>query len=193
MNTITKSILILLGIIVGAFILFYLYGTSVYSGAVEKQEAVKKEWGNVQAAYQRRADLVPQLVETVKGARDNERTILENVTRARSGMGAAQSPAELQKLGGEINKAINIVFENYPEIRSTQNFGELQAQLEGSENRVNKARTDYNEAVEKSNSFIRGFWKKKALALVGDEEFKVYDAFAASEGAENAPKIDFSK
>jgi len=157
MNTITKSILILLGVIVGAFILFYLYGTSVYSGAVEKQEAVKKEWGNVQAAYQRRADLVPQLVETVKGARDNE------------------------------------VFENYPEIRSTQNFGELQAQLEGSENRVNKARTDYNEAVEKSNSFIRGFWKKKALSLVGDEEFKVYDAFAASEGAENAPKIDFSK
>ena len=179
MNTITKSILILLGVIVGAFILFYLYGTSVYSGAVEKQEAVKKQWGNVQAAYQRRADLVPQF--------------LENVTRARSGMGAAQSPAELQKLGGEINKAINIVFENYPEIRSTQNFGELQAQLEGSENRVNKARTDYNEAVEKSNSFIRGFWKKKALSLVGDEEFKVYDAFAASEGAENAPKIDFSK
>ncbi|MEY2763891.1 MAG: hypothetical protein RLZZ205_315, partial [Bacteroidota bacterium] len=117
MNTITKSILILIGVIVGAFILFYLYGTSVYSGAVEKQEAVKKEWGNVQAAYQRRADLVPQLVETVKGARDNEREILENVTRARSGMGAAQSPAELQKLGGEINKAINIVFENYPEIR----------------------------------------------------------------------------
>ncbi len=193
MNTITKSILILIGVIVGAFILFYLYGTSVYSGAVEKQEAVKKEWGNVQAAYQRRADLVPQLVETVKGARDNEREILENVTRARSGMGAAQSPAELQKLGGEINKAINIVFENYPEIRSTQNFGELQAQLEGSENRVNKARTDYNESVEKSNTYIRGFWKKKALALVGDEEFKVYDAFAANEGAENAPKIDFSK
>jgi len=185
--------LILLGIIVGAFVLFYLYGTSVYSGAVEKQEAVKKEWGNVQAAYQRRADLVPQLVETVKGARDNERTILENVTRARSGMGAAQTPAELQKLGGEINKAINIVFENYPEIKSTQNFGELQAQLEGSENRVNKARTDYNEAVEKSNTFIRGFWKKKALSLVGDEEFKVYDAFSAAEGADQAPKIDFSK
>jgi LemA protein len=193
MNTITKSILILLGIIVGAFVLFYLYGTSVYSGAVEKQEAVKKEWGNVQAAYQRRADLVPQLVETVKGARDNERTILENVTRARSGMGAAQTPAELQKLGGEINKAINIVFENYPEIKSTQNFGELQAQLEGSENRVNKARTDYNEAVEKSNTFIRGFWKKKALSLVGDEEFKVYNAFSAAEGADQAPKIDFSK
>jgi LemA protein len=193
MNTITKSILILLGIIVGAFVLFYLYGTSVYSGAVEKQEAVKKEWGNVQAAYQRRADLVPQLVETVKGARDNERTILENVTRARSGMGAAQTPAELQKLGGEINKAINIVFENYPEIKSTQNFGELQAQLEGSENRVNKARTDYNEAVEKSNTFIRGFWKKKALSLVGDEEFKVYDAFSAAEGADQVPKIDFSK
>ncbi|MEY3598970.1 MAG: hypothetical protein RL521_1392 [Bacteroidota bacterium] len=192
MNKATRTILILVGVILGAFVLFYLYGTSVYNGAVEKQEAVKKEWGNVQVAYQRRADLVPQLVATVKGAKDNERAILENVTRARSGMSSAQSPAELQKLGADINKAINIVFENYPEIRSTQNFSELQAQLEGSENRVSKARSDYNSAVEKSNGFIRGFWKKKALALVGDDEFKVYDAFAAAEGSENAPKVDFN-
>jgi LemA protein len=98
----------------------------------------------------------------------------------------------LQKIGADINKAINIVFENYPQIRSTENFKELQAQLEGTENRVGKARTDYNEAVEKSNGYIRGFWKKKALALVGDDEFKVYDAFAAAEGAENAPKVDFN-
>ena len=192
MNKATRAILILVGVIIGAFILFYLYGTSVYNGAVENQEAVKKEWGNVQVAYQRRADLVPQLVATVKGARDNERALLENVTKARSGMSAAQNPAELQKLGADINKAINIVFENYPEIRSTANFSELQAQLEGSENRVSKARTDYNDAVQKSNSFIRGFWKKKALALVGDEEFKVYDAFEAAEGSQNAPKVDFN-
>jgi LemA protein len=192
MNKATRTILILVGVILGAFILFYLYGTSVYNGAVEKQEAVKKEWGNVQVAYQRRADLVPQLVATVKGAKDNERAILENVTKARSGISSAQSPAELQKIGADINKAINIVFENYPQIRSTENFKELQAQLEGTENRVGKARTDYNEAVEKSNGYIRGFWKKKALALVGDEEFKVYDAFAAAEGAENAPKVDFN-
>ena len=192
MNKATRTILILVGVILGAFILFYLYGTSVYNGAVEKQEAVKKEWGNVQVAYQRRADLVPQLVATVKGAKDNERAILENVTKARSGISSAQSPAELQKIGADINKAINIVFENYPQIRSTENFKELQAQLEGTENRVGKARTDYNEAVEKSNGYIRGFWKKKALALVGDDEFKVYDAFAATEGAENAPKVDFN-
>jgi LemA protein len=192
MNKATRTILILVGVILGAFILFYLYGTSVYNGAVEKQEAVKKEWGNVQVAYQRRADLVPQLVATVKGAKDNERAILENVTKARSGISSAQSPAELQKIGADINKAINIVFENYPQIRSTENFKELQAQLEGTENRVGKARTDYNEAVEKSNGYIRGFWKKKALALVGDDEFKVYDAFAAAEGAENAPKVDFN-
>lgn len=192
MNKATRTILILVGVILGAFILFYLYGTSVYNGAVEKQEAVKKEWGNVQVAYQRRADLVPQLVATVKGAKDNERAILENVTKARSGISSAQSPAELQKIGADINKAINIVFENYPEIRSTQNFSELQAQLEGTENRVSKARTDYNDAVEKSNGYIRGFWKKKALALVGDDEFKMYDAFAAAEGAENAPKVDFN-
>jgi LemA protein len=192
MNKATRAILILVGVIVGAFILFYLYGTSVYSDAVVKQEAVKKEWGNVQVMYQRRADLVPQLIATVKGARDNEREILENVTRARAGMGNAQSPAELQQLGATVNKAISVVFENYPEIKSNENFAQLQAELSGSENRVSKARTDYNDAVEKSNGYIRGFWKKKALALVGDEEFKVYDAFEASAEAQSAPKVDFS-
>jgi LemA protein len=104
------------------------------------------------------------LIATVKGARDNERAILENVTRARSGMASAQSPAELQELGATVNKAISIVFENYPEIKSNENFAQLQAELSGSENRVSKARSDYNEAVEKSNGYIRGFWKKKALA-----------------------------
>jgi LemA protein len=107
-------------------------------------------------------------------------------------MGNAQSPAELQQLGATVNKAISVVFENYPEIKSNENFAQLQAELSGSENRVSKARTDYNDAVEKSNGYIRGFWKKKALALVGDEEFKVYDAFEASAEAQSAPKVDFS-
>lgn len=192
MNKALRAVLILVGVIIGTFILFYLYGTSVYSEAVVKQEGVKKEWGNVQVMYQRRADLVPQLIATVKGARDNERAILENVTRARSGMASAQSPAELQELGATVNKAISIVFENYPEIKSNENFAQLQAELSGSENRVSKARSDYNDAVEKSNGYIRGFWKKKALALVGDEEFKVYDAFEASAEAQTAPEVDFS-
>ncbi|MBM3429098.1 MAG: LemA family protein, partial [Bacteroidetes bacterium] len=190
MNKATRTILILVGAILGAFILFYLYGTSVYNGAVERQEAVKRQWGNVQVAYQMRSDLVPQLIASVKGARDNERAILENVTKARSGISAAQSPAELQKLGADINKAINIVFENYPEIKSTENFGALNDQLIETEHRVGKARTDYNETVENSNGYIRGFWKKKALALVGGEEFKVYDAFEAAVGTEKAPKVD---
>jgi LemA protein len=191
MNKATRAIVILVASILGVFVLFYLYGTSVYSGAVEKQEALKEKWGNVQAAYQRRADLVPQLIETVKGARDNERQILENVTKARSGMTSASSPMELEKLGSTINNAIKVVFENYPEIRSTENFQMLQAQLESTENRVNTERTRYNESVQEYNTFIRGFWKKKALSLVGDDEFKTQDAFEASSEAQTAPKVKF--
>jgi LemA protein len=192
MNKALRAILILVGVIILAFIMFYLYGTSVYSEAAIKQEGVKKEWGNVQVMYQRRADLVPQLIATVKGARDNERAILENVTKARAGMSTATTPAEIQDLGATVNKAISIVFENYPEIKTNENFAQLQSELTGSENRVSKARTDYNDAVEKFNGYIRGFWKKKALALVGDDEFKLYDAFEASEGSQEAPKVDFS-
>jgi LemA protein len=192
-NKVLIALLAVVGVIVIGFGIFYLYGTSVYSGAVEKQEAVNEKWANVQTAYQRRADLVPQLVATVKGAAANEEKILMEVTNARAGIKSATTPEEIQQQGSIINRNIQVVFEKYPEIRSTENFGILQAQLEGTENQVKTERDLYNEAVKEFNSYVRGFWKHKALGLVGndDEEFKVRKMFEADAGSENAPKVSF--
>jgi len=193
----SNKVLIALVAVVGAIVLgigiFYLYGTSVYSGAVEKQEAVNEKWANVQTAYQRRADLVPQLVATVKGAAANEQQILTEVTNARAGIKNAQTPEEIQQQGSIINRNIQVVFEKYPEIRSTESFGMLQSQLEGTENQVKTERDYYNEAVKEFNSYVRGFWKSKALGLVSgnDEEFKVRKMFEADAGSQNAPKVSF--
>ena len=192
-NKVLIALLAVVGAIVLGYGIFYMYGTSVYSGAVEKQEAVNEKWANVQTAYQRRADLVPQLIATVKGAAANEEKILMEVTNARSGIKSATTPEEIQQQGSIINRNIQVVFEKYPEIRSTENFGMLQAQLEGTENQVKTERDLYNEAVKEFNSYVRGFWKHKALGLVGndDEEFKVRKMFEADAGSENAPKVSF--
>ncbi len=175
--------------------MFYLYGTRIYDGAVSRQETVNETWGNVQAAYQRRADLIPNLVATVQGAAENEKTILTEVTRARAGIGQAKTPAELDQFAGTINRAISVVFERYPEVRATENFAVLQAQLEGTENRINTERTRYNEAVKDFNGYIRGFWRSKALGLVSsaDDNFTRREMFEAKETAQDAPEVDFSK
>jgi LemA protein len=190
-----KNPLVILGIVAIAILLgigvFYLWAAGKYDTAVKKQEQVDASWADVQAAYQRRADLVPNLVATVKGAADNEKEILTRVTEARAGISRAKSPGEMEMFGREINAAINLAFEAYPEIRSTENFRDLQVQLEGTENRINKARSDYNEAVKVYNTHIRGFWNQKALAFIGNDEFERKDGFEAKAGAEDAPEVNF--
>src|SRR5690348_394115 len=146
MNKLTLSILILILVIGGGFTIFYLYGTRIYDGAVTRQEKVSASWGNVQGAYQRRADLIPNLVTTVEGAAENEKQILIDVTNARAGINSATTPAEIDQNATVINRAISVVFERYPEVRATQNFQMLQAQLEGTENRINTERNLYNES-----------------------------------------------
>ena len=195
-NKVLIALLAVVGVIVVSFGIFYLYGTSVYSGAVEKQEAVNEKWANVQTAYQRRADLIPQLVATVKGASANEEKILTEVTNARAGMVSASTQDEYMQQARIMDRGINqlkIAIESYPEIKSTANYAMLQAQLEGTENQVKTERDYYNEAVKQFNSYVRGFWKHKALGLVGndDEEFKVRKMFEADAGSENAPKVSF--
>ncbi len=173
---------------------FLMYRSS-YNTAVKLQEEVDAQWGNVGAAYQRRADLVPQLVEVVKGAAKNEKEILTKVTEARSGLVGvndeitnAKNPQQMELLGKKINTAINLAYEAYPQIRSTENFGALQAQLEGTENRINKARTDYNESVKGYNTHIRGFFNSMFL---NKEEFAKKETFKAAEGADKAPEVKF--
>lgn len=184
--------------VVGAIILFVIifvmWGTGVYDKAVAVQEEVNASWSNVQATYQRRADLIPQLVATVKGAAENERGILTAVTEARAGIVGAKTPEDLELAGRKINTAINLAFEAYPQIRSTENFSDLQAQLEGTENRINVARQNYNNSIQGYNTYVRGFWKRMALSLFGGgEDFSVRKGFEASASAQDAPKVDFSK
>jgi LemA protein len=186
--------LIIVGVILLFVFGFFMWGTGVYDKAVAAQEGVNNEWNDVQAAYQRRADLVPSLVATVKGAAENEKSILVQVTQARAGIVNAKTPEDLEIAGRQINTAINLAFEAYPEIRSTANFADLQSQLEGTENRINVARQRFNGAVAVYNTYVRGYFKKTALNFFGDgEEFAVRKGFEASAAAQNAPTVDFSK
>lgn len=187
------TVLAIVGVIVVAGLIFVSWGSGIYDKAVGAQETVNQAFADVQATYQRRADLVPNLVETVKAAAENERQILTQVTEARAGITSAQTPEDLEIAGRKINTAINLAFEAYPQIRSTENFQDLQAQLEGTENRINVARQRYNEAVREYNTYVRGFFKRLALSWFGGgEDFTVRKPFAASAEAQDAPKVDFN-
>lgn len=184
--------LVIIGVIVVFVFGFISWGTGIYDNAVGAQEKVNNEWNDVQAAYQRRADLVPNLVATVKGAAENEQDILVKVTQARAGIVNAKTPEDLELAGRQINTAINLAFEAYPQIRSTENFQELQAQLEGTENRINVARQRFNAAVAEYNTYVRGYFKKMALNFFGDgEDFTPRKGFEASASSQDAPKVEF--
>jgi LemA protein len=186
-----KNTIIIISI-VAIFIIAFLSLNGAYKNAIKKQETVNEAWANVQSAYQRRADLVPNLVATVKEAAENERGILTAVTNARAGISNAKTPQEMEMLGKEINSAINLAFEAYPQIRSTQNFSDLQTQLEGTENRINFARDQYNKAVKKYNSHIRGLFRRMAISILGSEEdnFVRREMFQATETAQENPDVN---
>jgi LemA protein len=182
-----KGYIVLLVVFWVALIVFLIYRSS-YNTAIELQENVTEKWGDVGVTYQRRADLIPQLVATVKGAAANEKGILTQVTEARAGIVNAKTPEDMDLMGKKINTAINLAFEAYPQIRSTQNFSDLQTQLEGTENRISVARQNYNGAVKEYNSHIRGFFNSMFL---NKEVFAKKEAFKETAGSEVAPKVDF--
>ena len=180
--------LIIFGVIAALLLFSFLGYRSTYNSAVTLQETVAQKWGDVGATYQRRADLVPQLVATVKGAAANEKGILTAVTDARAGITNATTPAQLDEQGAKINALIKATFEAYPTITSTANFSDLQAQLEGTENRINVARQDYNAAVMEYNSTIRGFF---ASMFLNSATFPHKDPFKEMPGSEKAPEVKF--
>jgi LemA protein len=182
-----RSFIVIGGILFLAVVLFMMY-RSTYNKAITYQENVDEAWGNVGATYQRRADLVPQLVATVKGAAANERGILTQVTEARAGIVSAKTPEDMDIMGKKINTAINLAFEAYPQIRSTENFADLQTQLEGTENRISVARQNYNQTVKEYNAHIRGFFNSMFL---NKETFPKKEGFKESAGSEVAPTVDF--
>ena len=173
-----------------------------YNTMQANDEAVKAAWGNVEASYQRRNDLIPNLVEVVKAYAKHERETLTAVTEARAKVGSVQMSKNImddpqafsrfQQAQGAMTSALSrlmVVVERYPDLKANQNFQDLQHQLEGTENRINVARTRYNEAVAIFNTSIRTFPNSVTNSLM--LHLKLREPFKAEAGAEKAPKVQF--
>lgn len=189
----------IIGIGVAALLVFF--GISKYNTLVEKQQAVNQSWAQVENQYQRRADLIPNLVNTVKGAADFEKQTLTDVIEARSKASSIQVSADdlnnpqkvqqfqqaQQQLSGALSRLL-VTVEKYPELKANQNFRDLQVQLEGTENRISTERQRFNEAVESYNTTVKRFPTNVFAGLFGFEE-KAF--FKADEGASEAPEVNF--
>ena len=181
-------------IIGGAILIGLLMSIGTYNSLVNKQEAAKTAWSQVENQYQRRFDLIPNLVETVKGFAKQEREVLTEVTRLRSQWGEARSSGNIAKaqeaargLDGALARLL-LVAERYPDLKSNQNFLRLQDQLEGTENRISVERRRYNLAVQDYNVAIRRFPTSVMASILG---FSRMELFEAEPGAAAAPKVKF--
>ena len=180
--------------------MFSLSSCGTYNGMVEQEEAVKSAWSNVETQYQRRADLIPNLVSTVKGYTSHEESTLTAVVDARAKATSInvsldelneQTIAEYQKAQSAVSSALGrliAVSENYPDLKANQNFLELQAQLEGTENRITVARKEFNDATQNYNTTVRRFPANLVAMIFGFDQ-KPY--FSADESAATAPKVEF--
>jgi LemA protein len=192
---------LIVGALVGLAILaVVLWGIRVYNNMVTLQEAVTSQWGNVETSYQRRADLIPNFVNTVKGAANFEQETLTQVIEARAKATQVtidptrmteQNMQQFQAAQGEISSALSrlmVVVEKYPELKATQNFRDLQVELEGTENRISVERRNFNEVARTYNTLIRRFPNSFIAGLGG---FSARPYFEAAEGAEKAPEVKF--
>jgi len=187
-------------ILLAAVAVIVLWGITAYNGIITAEENVESKWGNVQNVYQRRADLIPNLVATVKGYAAHEKTTLEEVTNARTKATQMMvkvddlTPEKLQafqQAQGAVSSALGrllAIAENYPDLKANQNFLELQAQLEGTENRINVERKNFNEAAKAYNTKIRRFPTSILAGIFGFDK-KPY--FEAEAGSEIVPKVQF--
>ena len=198
----TRNIIIIVVVIFIVALLFVRFIVKSYDNAVAYEEEVTANWANVESAYQRRADLIPNLVSTVKGYAEHEQETFTMVTEARARATQvsinpknldAQAIQKFQAAQDGVSSALSrllVVAERYPDLKANENFLELQAQLEGTENRINVARNDYNNSVRKYNTHIRGLLRKVAIKIAGGE-FQPKEPFKAQQGAEVAPKVEF--
>lgn len=199
MKKMSKTTLVLIGLGIVALLLV-VSSFSTYNGLVGKEETVSTAWSNLQSQYQRRSDLIPNLVNTVKGYAAHERGTLEGVVAARAKAtqltvdAADLTPEKMQQIQaaqGELSAALGkllAISENYPQLRASENFSELQAQLEGTENRINESRRLYNEAVQTYNVAVRRFPANIVAGICG---FDKKTKFEAEAGAEKAPEVEF--
>ena len=193
----SKKSLAIIGVIVLVIVIFLV---TSYNGLVGKQETMNKQWAEVQSTYQRRLDLIPNLVNTVKGVSDFESSTLEQIAEARGKAQAGQANATLSpenyteqsaaqdNLAAAANRVI-VLIEKYPVLKGTTAYRGLQTQLEGTERRIKVARNDFNGAVAEYNKSVRSFPTSVAAGLFG---FKTQDGFTAGTGAEKAVEINFN-
>jgi LemA protein len=196
-----KTALIVLGVIVLILVIGFASLFGVYNGFVTAEQGVNEKWAQVQNVYQRRADLIPNLVETVKGFAAQEKTVLEAVTQARASASGIKATPELlndpvafkkfqdaqNQLGGALSRLL-VTVERYPELKSNQNFLALQSQLEGTENRITVERMRFNEAVRDYNTKIKMMPGALVAGMMG---FKEKAFFEAAPGSETVPKVKF--
>ena len=183
----TKIGLIVLAAVV---IIAVMIGTA-YNGLVKKDEQVNTAYANIESQLQRRNDLIPNLVETVKGYAAHETEVFTAVTEARERMMSAQGPDAVAEADGELTQALGrliAVAESYPELQANENFLSLQDELAGTENRINTARMDYNAVVQTYNASIRSFPTNILAGIFG---FERREQFQAQEGAQEVPAVDF--
>jgi len=181
------GVLVLIVLIVGGMFI----GT--YNSLVNKDVSVENSWAKVQTAYERRADLIPNLIETVKGAVKFEKETQTEIARLRTGIQKAKTPGELDKVGKEMNSLVSgimVSVEAYPDLKATQNFLALQDELAGTENRIKYERDNYNDAVKGYKTSVRTFPTNLLANLFGFRLDK-WNMFEASEGSEQAPKVSF--
>ncbi|MFP3323827.1 LemA family protein [Planococcus sp. SIMBA_160] len=186
-----KKILIPLLLVVGLIAIVAVVFGSSYNNFVQSEEDVNQSYAQLESQLQRRLDLIPNLVETVKGFADQEQEVIDSVTEARSSMAGAGSVEEQAEADAELSGALSrllVVVENYPEIRSSENFQQLSDELAGTENRIAVARQDYNSAVTEFNREVRSFPGNMVAGMFGFDEKEYFEADA---GAEDAPDVDF--
>lgn len=181
-------------ILIGVVVIIALLVISIlgsYNGLVAANENVTGKWSQVENQLQRRSDLIPNLVNTVKGYASHETEVFKNVSDARAKLAGATSVADKAAANGELNGALSrllAISENYPDLKANQNFAQLQDELAGTENRLAVARKDYNEAAQSFNTKIKSFPTVIYAGMLG---FSHKDYFKADEGAKAVPKVSF--
>src|SRR5256712_13739275 len=187
----SKGLIVIIVLVLIALVVFGQY-VGVRNTLVTKNEAVKAAWSQVDIVLQRRADLVPNLVETVKGYARHEQTVFGDIAKARSALLSAGTPADKiaanQQLDGAIGRLLLIV-ENYPQLKSNENFLRLQDELAGTENRIAVERKRYNDALQDYNTYLLQFPNNLYAGVAGYKQNPAY--FQAAESARQAPKVDF--
>ena len=198
-----KVLGIVLGLLVFGVVAVGISGCSSYNGFVQAKQEVDRQWAQVETVYQRRLDLIPNLVKTVEGAANFERSVLKEVTEARASVGqvkvtpgqapaTAQELAQFQQAQGALSSALSrllVVSEKYPDLKATAAFRDFQVQLEGTENRIAVARQDFNQSVQRYNTVVSKFPGMIVARLTG---FTTRPYFQSDPGAAKAPKVEFN-